>query len=290
MAGSRPDAPAARVAYQFGGSQLYWRGSDTRQQLESRAFMAQLNSSAADPDGRLPFDGPSVSLEMVFDVPCKLGGWFLAARSSGGVPSVDVSTSVDTATGLDGVWVLQQSGVAAQADGLSSLSPLYRTPQLLSVPGVRGVRFEMAFTGSDRVMSALHVYADTAGSVASQRLQIWDPSADVPAAGTLLDWGDAPRDSAAERKFRVKNCDAARTAVRVVAQAGVVPLDEVPSGPQLATQFLLSDDGVRFAPSLRLGDLAPASVSGVVWLRRVTPSDAALGAWSPYVAAVPFDW
>jgi hypothetical protein len=289
MAGSWPDAPAARVAYQTGSAGLWWQGAGALQPVP-QGQLGGLNSYAADPTGRVVFDDLSPSVWVLFDVPHDLRGWFLAGRSSGGQPTVTVATSTDTTSGTDGVWVTKQTGVAVNADGSASMQDVFREPTSVSSDQVRGVRFDLTYTGSAPLLSALHVYADVRGEVESQRLQVWAPDADEPAAPALLDWGNARRGSSASRSFRVKNCSASLTARSVIVSTGMVDVDEPGTGPPVPTQFLLTVTGQLWRPSMLLGDLAPDSISPNVGIRRVTPSDAALGTFDPFVRAIPAGW
>jgi hypothetical protein len=289
MAGSWPDAPGTRLAYQTGSAELWWKGAGVKQQAAPGVLLG-LNSYAADPGGRLVFDSLTPIVWLLFDVPHDLKGWLLAGRSSGGVPTVQVATSVDTTTGEDGSWMVRQSGVAAQASGSASMASVYRTPQPVSADQVTGVRFTLGYTGTGAVLSAVHCYADVRAGAVSQRLQMWDPDSDQPAGAALLDWGDAVRGSAQDRVFRVRNCSTTLTARRVAVASRIVPGDEASSGPPVASQFLLSTDGLRYAPHVSLGDLAPDSISAPVRVRRVTPSTAQTGTFDPYLTATPAAW
>jgi hypothetical protein len=289
MAGSWPDAPGTRLAYQTGSAELWWQGVGAKQQA-ARALLTGLNSYAADPGGRLPFDAVTPIVWLLFDVPHDLKGWLLAGRSSGGLPTIEVATSVDTTDGGDGTWLVRQSGMTAQADGATSLRAVYRVPEPVSADQVTGVRFALDYTGSAPVLSALHCYADVRAGAVSQRLQMWDPDSDKPAGAALLDWGDAVRGSAEDRAFRVRNCSTTLTARQVVVASRIVPGDEASSGPPVASQFLVSIDGLRYFPHVSLGDLAPDSISAPVRLRRVTPSTAQTGTFDPYLTATPTAW
>jgi hypothetical protein len=62
------------------------------------------------------------------------------------------------------------------------------------------------------------------------------------------------------------------------------------AAPSVAAQHTLSDDGVNFSSSLNLGNLAADAISGVLTLRRTTPSNAAIGPWTARLLAQAASW
>lgn len=110
-------------------------------------------------------------------------------------------------------------------------------------------------------------------------LAIWGFTTD--AAATRLNMGAAtPLRTTNDLRFRVKN-----TSTLYAAKAVTVSL----TGPD-AGQLYLSLDGITFTATAELGDLAATATSAPIWLRRVTPSTAALGAHTATVQATPTAW
>ena len=62
------------------------------------------------------------------------------------------------------------------------------------------------------------------------------------------------------------------------------------ASPSVPAQHTLSYAGGSFLAQVNIGDLAPGAISGPVTMRRVTPTDAALGLWTFRVFAESTDW
>lgn len=97
-------------------------------------------------------------------------------------------------------------------------------------------------------------------------LAAWSPTSNLQL--TTLDFGSSPAGSSADLTFRVRNMSTLYTAQGVTV--GLTGTD--------ATQCYVSADGLTFIATVTLGDLLPSAVSGLLYLRRVTPTGSSTGA------------
>ncbi len=114
----------------------------------------------------------------------------------------------------------------------------------------------------------------------SDSLAIWAYAVNGKLVG--LDFGEVPACSSGDVMIRVKNQSPRYTAHDVTLQ--------FQPHPDLGWHFYLSDDGVNFAATLDLGELAPNALTGAIWIRRVTPSDTDLGAKQTRLSATVAAW
>jgi hypothetical protein len=297
MAGNWPDYPGMRAALHVDGTSVLWQTTGGVNTVGS-TDLAKLNSFVV--NGTAPIQmGSYLTGKMwcIFPTVRDLKGYFMAAQRTnifGTPPTMNVYTSPDTTNGLDGTWTSRESAVSVPYDGLSSMQGVFRSNiHSLTASGIKGIRFDFTFgggTGNNCYVQNFHVYADLLAATASDRLQIWDPSSDIPAAAALLDFGNRPRSSTATKTFRVKNLSSTLTANSVVVDEGHVSGDETTSGPGINTMYTFSTDNVTYSSSATVGTLAPGAISGVVYVKCVTPADGALGVWDPYVRAVAGSW
>lgn len=96
-------------------------------------------------------------------------------------------------------------------------------------------------------------------------LALWSYSADVRVIEIDLQSPVAPR-SSEDYVYRAKNRSTVYTAHNIEVSF---------SGD--ASEWLVSLDGEVYTSSVNIGDLEPLALSGAIWLRRVTPSDASIG-------------
>lgn len=105
-------------------------------------------------------------------------------------------------------------------------------------------------------------------------LAFWHPTNDEALPATWFDWGTVARGSSDDTSFRIRNMstlyDATDVTVSLLAFG-------VPGSPAAETQHYLSTDQYVFTASVTLSDLAAATTSIRIWLRRVTPSTATTG-------------
>jgi hypothetical protein len=215
----------------------------------------------------------NAKLAVVFPEPRDVAGLFIsgAAAAGTGTSSGSWQYSLDTTNGLDGTWT---TAVAAYSIPYFAV-PGYRTNILpVTLSAVRGVRWARNAIGSyTAIVGAFHVYGAVTAA-AGDRLAIWHPTLDQVAPGTLFDWGDVPRNTTSTRTFRVKNLSTSKTAGAVRAAMSSLPTE---ASPTVIGQHLLSADGSTWLSQLTLGDMAPGAISGVLSLRRTTPSNAQPG-------------
>lgn len=285
MAGSYPDVPAHRIAYDRDGS--------IGAAIAASGIITQLPASSvaalnAESEAPLTLPTSTVTLAIVLPMPVNLAAIFVAAAFSS--PGLSVWTSTNTTNGLDGTWT-QQNPVAPR---LMDVKPNYRQSASLLVPSdgvaaqnVRGVRL---MTGSSTAMGAiraLHIYGDPSSSATKNRISLWHPTLDIPLPAAYLDWGNVPRSTSDTRSFRIKNLSSTLTANDVVTY-----IDALTAGvPSVAGMHLLSDNGGgTFNPVITLPSLAPEAISSVLQVRRTVPNNAQVSLWSARIVADVTSW
>jgi len=194
--------------------------------------------------------------------------------------TLEVETSADTTNGLDGTWTTRSTSLVS-AD---STSPFYRSNiSSVSWSSVKGLRWSFS-TGSSKSIVAVHLFG--AVSSPATRLALWHPTLDQEVTGAYFDWGDVPRGTSSSRTFRVKNMSSTQTANSI----GLSMEALTDTTPTVVGQHSFSSDGLTFSSTLNIGSLAPSSISNVLTLKRITPSDAALSVWAARIVALPGSW
>ena len=226
---------------------------------------------------------------LIFPESRDIDGFFIAlARATGGSIVDKVEVSANTTSGADGSWTQIQAQYTIP--GGAAVNPNYRTDyKAATALGQRAVRITPGARGAlgtgNWAWAAVHVYGSISPGQNPNRLSIWNASADARASANTFDWGDSPRGSSADKQFRVKNLSSTLSANSVRISTEVLTEASVAGAPTVASQHTLSTDGTTFAATVNVGNLAPGAISGVLTIRRNTPSNAQLGPWALRVVA-----
>ena len=273
MAGNYPDVPSWRMAYDRDGTQVFDLLGGSLIQLSSTQIAA-LDNETLTSAYHWPGNSQNATRTLVFIFPEKrdLDGFYASLGSStGGSGTIVAEVSTDTTNGLDGTWtsigsVPNRSTVVQMRSGITANTSL----------GIIAVRFKVSFDSFtvDAYAFVVHLYGEPSPGENLQRLELWHPTLDERVPAAYFDWGDVPRSSTADKQFRVKNMHGSLTAHSIrVAQEALT--DTTPSVPG---QFTISQGG-SFAAQQNIGDLAPGAISGLLTLRRITPSNAVVALW-----------
>jgi len=282
-AGNYTDLPDHRIEYDRDGTAGLRINPDNTITELSGAQMQNMNDEDADAGVGAQAAGASTRWAFVFPDLRDIVAYY--ANMADGTPG-SLERSTNSTNGLDGTWA---SVVNPWTRDGGSQKPNYRTSiQTVSINAQKAVRFNVTASSNLSGFRALHLYGKRS-AVATQYLTLWrpntaagsEPTGDSRATSAHFDWGDVPRSSSADRKFRVKNEHGTLTANDVTITIEALT-DTTPSVPG---QFLFSDDGVNFAASLNIGNLAPGALSADLWVRRTTPSNASLSVWSARILA-----
>lgn len=281
MAGNYMDAPAQRLAYDRDGSIGVLATAAGALTAMSNSDLQYLNNESE--------DAPTISSKsrviLVFSAPIDIEALFIACGDS---TSYTIETSKNTTTGLDGTWTSQ----VATASYLRDVKPFYRVASNLTAmlatstsDEVKGVRLSASGNGNLSIR-ALHVYGNLSSSATEDRLVFWDPSASSEVPPEYFDWGDVARATSGDLTFRLHNMSSTLAANSVTLYAEAL----TPGVPSVAGMLLFSDDGTTFTSSLALGTIAAGATSGVLYVRRNTPSNAQVSVWSPRIVADVASW
>lgn len=282
MVGNYMDAPAQRLAWDRNAIAV-WRKLDGTLQTLTQADRRNLNNETND---YLIPPNNGTYLVVLLPSPVNLRGVLFSSAGTAGV----VMTSKDTSNGLDGSWSL----VGTTNIGETGISPKYRvaenvlhlTPDL-NTNGVTAVAVSVPGGQASSRTYSLHLYAEPIPAQIGDGLLLWQDVADLMVTPTWFDFGDVPRETSAERSFRVKNCSASNRALAV----GLFVEALTDGSPSFVDDFLFSaDDGLTWLPALALGDMPAGGLSGVLRVRRVTPSNAALSTYSVRIVAEATGW
>lgn len=286
MAGNYPDPPGPRMAYDVDGSVGFYYPESTNVIVQLTAGdLATMNDEDNDFWDASIFNNQRMGL--IFPELRDIVGYFMYFSAGDFGTAGILDTSTDTTNGYDGTWTTRA------ANWVKSFSPApgYRTSfNTLVVSGIKAIRFQASRISSgafnDFAPSQMHIYGTPNSGAVIDRLVFWDPTTNVALAAAGLDWGNVPRSSSADKTFRVKNVSTTKTAQGIV----ISPEALSDTSPSVPGQHLFSTDGTTFTASINIGDLAPGATSSVLYVRRVTPSNAVLSAWAFRVKAVATAW
>lgn len=273
MAGNYPDVPSWRMAWDLDGTQGFKINASTVYDEYSPSERAAFNDETM---SRVKGSGAASFAVFVFIFPelRDLDGYMLNGDQWGGGGVNPVEVSDDTTNGTDGTWT---SYVTAY--NLSSSKEIYRNGIAAGTAlGVKAIRFTTPATGfsPDVNPTNFHLYGEPSPGENLQRLEIWHPTLDQRIGPADLDWGDVPRSSTETREFRIKNMDPALTANSVRAAMSIL----TDTTPSVVGQMAISKDGSTWGSQQTLtSPLGPGDIGPVMYIRRTTPSNAALSLW-----------
>lgn len=277
MAGSYPDVPARRMAYDRDGTVLVTTdGSRLNPAVLANSYLQGLNAEVA---GYVT-PGQEGGVCFMFPELRDITGY---VTSNTAVGSTAIYTSVDTTNGSDGTWVSRGNAVnngttkAGMRTGITTVSWL----------GVKALEFRMTYWDVGQRIYQAHLYGDIAAGANPNRLRLWHPTSDIEYSAAHFDWDDIGRGTTADVTFRVKNNSATLTANTITVSTDALT-DTTPSVPG---QHTLSTASVpAYTATKALGNLAPGVISEVITLRRTTASTSALSLWWARVLASAATW
>jgi len=201
---------------------------------------------------------------------------------NGTTGSIPTEVSVDSTNGVDGTWTAGPTVPVIQDTG-NPLGAGWRTSISSSTTfAIKAIRFTVGN------LRNIHLYGEISPTVTENRIEFWHPTIDQKISPSDFDWGDCPRYSTGQVSFRLKNMSPTLTAFGVLVSM-LALTDTTPSVP---AQHFLSDDGVHWAATVDAGAIASSGMSPILYLRRVTPSNAVLSTprWAFHLIAVPTSW
>lgn len=279
MAGSYPDVPGYRFAYDKDGTIGVTHNTDNGTvALHGASALQSLNSDNSSHIGDILSNAGSKVHAFIFPETRSVTGLLL--RYSEGFTLQNTSWSSDTTDGLDGTWTT----IAGFTRVTGGTKPTLRnTITPLSLSDVRAIRFLVAGQWSSRLQN-LHIYGSIEATESPDRLRIIDLSDDDIAA--QLDFGNLAQHASSTRQFKVVNNSATQTASNITVSLDV-PMD---ASPSLLGQYQVSTDNIAFANAVNIGSLAPSAESGTLYIRMNPASNALLGLWSARIIAHPVSW
>lgn len=295
MAGSYPDVPGRRMAYDRDGTSvvdLYINGGTTS--AVSAANIGAINDE--DSSSYVAFDnailgGHTVGLGFLFPEQRDLVAYHADTNSfiSGSTPGapLQLQWSNNTTNGIDGTWTNILTNWADDASSVVSMRDNVRTASASGATAVRFL-FRMA-SGSGRTFEprTFHLYGSPSSGAAPDRLLFYDPVSAAEVGGAYFDWGDIARGSSVSRDFRIHNPSSTLTANSVVVSIEALT-DTSPSNT--GQHEFSTNGGSTWATTASVGNLAPGSTSSTITVRRVTNTSAVLGLWWARLVASASSW
>jgi len=285
MAGNYNDVPGQRMAYDRDGTVcVYVNGTSATQQAQS--LMVTMNDHGTT-GWNFPDEG-NLQGVLIFPEKRDIVGVHQAVEyggSSGWNTYYGFKTSVDTTNGIDGTWVTQ----ASPTTGIGNRESMRENITPYNLTGIKAVKWHWAgswYGAGQYFRIKPHLYGGPTSGEAPNRLRFWHPTLDQEVDGAYFDWGDIPRSTTVDKDFRIKNPSATLTAETV----GLTMEALTDTTPSNVGQHSFTTDGVTFASSVNLGDLAPGVISPVVTLRRVTVADAVFSLWWTRIVASASAW
>ena len=272
MAGSYPDVPGRRMAFDADGTVGVYGLADGSGVLTefTPSELAEMNDEDETIAVTFGTQQPSRFLWLLFPEQREVDGVFYVYGNHGSPTTV--STSSDTTNGRDGTWTQQVADLANYTIVMGN----YRTGVTsLAVSAVRGVRVQIAagtISGHVQQTKAWHVYGEISPGQTPDRLLFIDEVTGLE-FGLPKDYGDVPRGSARDFQFRLKNNSTVAgnnltiNTVQITAEALYL---------NSGAWYTFSNGGA-FQATLPLGNLAPEASTVLLTARQIIPDAEVLG-------------
>ncbi|HPR10646.1 MAG TPA: hypothetical protein PLJ04_03630 [Candidatus Saccharibacteria bacterium] len=282
MAGSYPDVPGYRFAYDVDGTTVVKYGiSGGAISTLSNGDMATLNHDQSNPGWWDYLAGDHQYIVHIFPEVRTITGYTISVRA-GYMPSGGriMETSTDTTNGQDGTWSVVANPYICIDGEFNPLSPLYRTSiQSVSFSNIKAIRFRV-----HGGMFAVHYYGSIATTESPGRLRVVDLSNNDIVA--QLDFGNIAQRANSTKQFKVINNSSTLTANNITVSLNTIS----DASPTLIGQFQVSTDNIAFANAVNIGSLAPSASSGTLYVRDNIANNAQLGPWTTRIIAHPVSW
>ena len=242
MAGSYPDVPGYRFAYDKDGTSVYaW---DRNTSTGSYPTAIQLNGANNNNVNKSTFS-TGTDVIVLFPEPRNISGMFFNVTRN---PQGKLQWSNDTTSGLDGTWT--------DANGLTVYvgADIFATRSSIdnfSISAATAVRVTNLSTYGGCQIRNMHIYGSIPTTNSPDRLRIVDTSSNDIAA--QLDFGNIRQRNNVTKQIKVVNNSSTKTANNIT-----LTLDaSYDANPTLIGQFQLSTDNTAFANAINIGTLAP---------------------------------
>jgi hypothetical protein len=290
MAGSYPDVPGRRMAYDDDGCVFVWtegpsgaseidipaggNGSERWRENYAASDLQELNNedTANIPDlartGAGTNDQGSVWC-IIFPELRDIDGWYANGQSWSG-SRWWIYDSADTTSGRDGTWT-QLSATAARAT--TTLSDYRDNIDAVARTNKRAVKWFAGCTGTNCIVAPrqFHLYGSIAAGETPDRLLYIDEDTSLEFTADK-DYGDIPRGSARDFEMRLKNNSGSKTISTISITTEVQP-DSGTSN----TWYTYSVGGGAFVSNPAIASIGPGSSSSLILVRQIIPDDAQTG-------------
>lgn len=280
MAGTYPDAPAYRLAYDLDGTAVIEcdvsLGTSSVMTTSNKQILNNENNDSV--NYSMPYPKYR-AIVFIFPEPLDLVAYTvfysIGYNGPGALKWISATATNQTTTGLDGDWV----SVGAWTNSGATVSPNYRTSfTSKALSNVTALRFDFQNDGVVTTQTAafggIHIYANPHAGVARQ-LAFWNPISDTEVGPAYFDWGNATQSSNETRQFRIKNFTS-YTATNLTVSTNIL----TDTSPTIQSQNQLSLDNSTWSNSVTLPSLSSGSISQIIYFRRNTSATAALGVYA----------
>lgn len=294
MAGSYPDVPGRRMAWDVDGTIMLYvnstgyapggGGGPISTWAEASAGIRQTanseNLSAALNTGTHGTLNPYLLWCLIFPEIRDLDGYFWDG-TGGNSPAPWLYYSPDTTDGYDGTW---NAWDATPSYGGHTLADYRDNIETAVQTGVRAVKAFQYCTGTNCScqLYRFHIYDQIAAGETPDRLKFIDTATGLEFTEDV-DRGDVPRGSSRDKTIRIRNDSATLTANGVILSAEDLYLG-------LSAAFLYEIASGGFTSTLNIGNLAAASNSGIITIRQAIPDTEDLAVHAPRHKAVVTSW
>lgn len=284
MAGSYPDVPGYRFAYDLDGSAVaHYSNSGTGLITNvSSTVRSYINRSVvgASNTQRLDIGSASGWAVIMFPETRTISGYFISTYDT--VPSGGrtLETSMDTTNGQDGTWTAQETSYVRHDGRNLDSTPFYRTDiNPVSWTNIKAMRFRFY-----AYVYTMHLYGSIGSDQSPDRLRVVDAvDADISAQ---LDFGNVAQRVTTSKVFKVVNNSASQTANNITVSLNTTS----DTSPSLIGQYQVSTDNVSYANAVNIGSLAPGASSSNLYIRISAAANAQLGPWSIRILAHATNW
>lgn len=276
MAGSYPNIPGERIAYELDSGILLQRYSNNTawasvNDIQKTNFNKEKNMRNTGDSNTYLLDVASL-FQVVFPVPYDIYGVYASVLDYFDFAG-QVFISTDTTNGSDGTWNYLTTNLFPQnATRTYSTETDYRSKiaNITGATGIKGIRFSSLYTGpSSQYIWLLNFHIYGSKSSTSNRIEFWNSDNTAELLPQDWDFGDTVEGSSEIKSFKVKNylsTDIASAYLTI----------EVPTDPTISilNQYKLSTDQANWANTISIPTIpgqnivSGGGVSETIYLKR----------------------